>query len=207
MMTDKTTAYLQQCRVRSLAESEDVHMPPRPEEAIDLIRFLQDEGVHPKIVGSVGVLSYLKDADPKTGFRPTVDLDIWVDKVPVKLPKDWEKDKEAVGVDSWTSPSGGTVDFITPGQRFPSGGKTPKDVKANPEFADTDFPIADWVDLVKLKLNSVREKDLADVIALVRAMGRVPSPTELGSLNGDQRDNLDMVKQWFKLRPSGAYGE
>jgi len=203
---DLMAIYLCQCRVKSLAESQDVHVPPSAGEAIQLIRFLKDAGVKPLVIGSVGVLSYL-NVDPTKNFRPTVDLDLWVEKVPRQLPRGWTIDHEAIGVDSWVSPSGGTVDFIVPGQKFPSGGRSPKSINANPDFVDTDFPVADWVDLVKLKLNSVREKDLADVIALVRAMGRVPSPTELGSLNGDQRDNLDLVKKWFQLRPSGQYGE
>jgi hypothetical protein len=73
--------------------------------------------------------------------------------------------------------------------------------------AGTDFPVASLTSILRLKLNSVREKDLADAIALVRAHQRVPSREELGGLNTTQRENYELLCQWFKYRPHGNYGE
>jgi hypothetical protein len=204
---DRISAYLAQCRVVSETEGAETHVPPSKGEVISLIRFLRDQKTRPLVIGGVGVLNYLKGVDPQRGFRPTSDLDLWVDKVPVELPKGWTKDPEAVGVHSWVSPSGGYVDFLTPGHQFPGGEKLTVKVDPDPVTVYTKFPIASWLSILKLKLCSVREKDLADCIALVRAMGKVPGPDELGKLNATQRDNLDLVNQWFKLRPVGNYGE
>jgi hypothetical protein len=69
------------------------------------------------------------------------------------------------------------------------------------------YPVVKWLDLMRLKLNSMRSKDLTDLIALVRKLGKVPTRAELGPLNQTQRENLDMIDQWFKVRPMGGYGE
>jgi hypothetical protein len=198
-------AYLAQCRVVSLHESQETHVPPTAEETIRLIRYLREFGVRPLVIGSVGVLSYL-NVDPKKGFRPTVDLDLWVDRLP-DPPEGWTHDPEAINVSSWISPSGGRVDFLLPNQFLSPGVSTPARLDANAETADTDFPVASWISILKLKLNSVREKDLSDSIALVRSQKRVPTPKELGRLNSTQRENYDLVRQWFQLRPHGNYGE
>lgn len=200
-----TSAYLAQCRVKALSESATVQVPPTSDEVSGLISWLKSKGLKPLIVGSVGVLSYLS-VDPSFGFRPTVDVDIWLDKMPNELPSGWKIDRESVGVPSWVSQSGGHVDFLLPNQDLPSG-RTPARIEPNPDTLDTDFPVASWQSLLKLKLNSYREKDLADSIALVRAVGRVPSAKELKGLNATQADNLRMVKLWLELRPSGKYGE
>jgi len=208
---DRITAYLAQCRVVEESDIENdpdaPHFPPSKDEVVGLVKYLRAQGANPLVVGGVGVLSYLKGVDPRRGFRPTTDLDLWVDFVPKELPSGWAVDRESPGTPSWISPTGGYVDFITPGREFPGGERSPKSIDHDPETFYTEFPVASWLSIFRLKLNSVREKDLADSIALVRSMGRVPAPTELGKLNGTQRENLDLIQQWFKLRPVGNYGE
>lgn len=202
---DVISTYLRQCRVRNtLIESEGVHVPPTPEEVDSLLGYLRDKGVNPAVVGGVGLLHHLGPENAKS-FRPTVDIDLWVNKVP-KPPSGWRQDPEAVGVDSWISPSGGYVDFVTPSHEFEPGNKAPKKIEVD---AGTRFPVGSWKSLMWLKLQSFREKDLADVIALVRKLGRVPAENEFGffgKMTQTQRENLDMVRQWFQLRPTGTYG-
>ena len=203
---ERIAAYLAQCRVVSLHENE-THVPPTGEETTGLIRHLRAAGSNPLVIGSVGVLNYLRHVDPKLGFRPTVDLDLWVDSLPESRPHGWTIDLESIGVPSWVSPSGGHVDFLLPGQDMPSGTKTPSRLDPDPASAGSDFPVASWTSLLKLKLNSVREKDFADSIALVRAQGYVPTPQELGQMTRAQRENYEMLVQWFNIRPHGNYGE
>lgn len=200
-------SYLNQCRVKNrLVESDDAHVPPTAEETKFLIKYLRDLGLKPAIVGSVGILRHLGSVDPKNDFRPTVDLDVWVTKVPAP-PKGWSRDHESIGVESWISPSGGYVDFMTPGHEFPGGTTNPKSIAYDPASAETDYPVAHWLDLLKMKLNSMRSKDLSDSIALIRKMKAIPSTKELGKLTQTQKENLDLVTQWFNLRPIGKYGE
>lgn len=199
--------YLAQCQVRNpLAESKTVHVPPTPDEVKFLIGFLRSQKLNPMIVGSVAILRHL-GPQAASGFRPTVDLDVWVTRVP-EPPQGWRRDPESPGVISWIAPSGGYVDFLTPGHEYAgTGAKNPARLEPDPESAESDFPVAHWKSLLFMKLNSMREKDLADCVSLVRALKRVPSPKELGKLNQTQRENLDLVTQWFKLRPQGKYGE
>jgi len=201
----RVAAYLAQCRVVGLNENESL-MPPTAEETTELIKFLQAAGSNPLVIGSVGVLSHLRSVDPNLGYRPTVDLDLWVTRLPATLPPGWSRDPEAIGVPCWISPSGGRVDFLMPSQALP-GSKTPRALEPDESTAGTDFPVASLTSILRLKLNSVREKDLADAIALVRAHQRVPSREELGGLNTTQRENYELLGQWFKYRPHGNYGE
>jgi len=202
-MMDQLGSYLAQCRVRSpLVEAEDAHYPPSKEETMFLLDYLKKQRLGPAISGSVGLLHHI-GGDVKS-FRPTYDLDIWVNKDPGAPPKGWRKDLESIGVVSWISPTGGYVDFMTPGHEFPGGAKTPRSVGIDTSFG---YPVVRWLDLMRLKLNSMRAKDMTDLIALVRKIGKVPTAGELGSLNRTQRENLDMILQWFKARPIGGYGE
>jgi hypothetical protein len=201
--------YLNQCRVRNpLVEKEiSTHVPPTPEETKKLIAYLRSKDLKPAIVGSVGILRHLGDIDVKKSFRPTVDLDIWVQSVPAP-PPGWTVDPESPGVVSWISPTGGYVDFLTPGHEFAgSDVRNPDKIEIDSDSAMTDYPVGSWKSLLFLKLNSVRDKDLADAMALCRRFGRVPEYRELGHLNQTQRENLDLVRTWYKLRPSGNYGE
>jgi hypothetical protein len=196
--------YLDQCRVvNRLVENEDVHVPPTKEEVHSLLAHLGLHGLKPAIAGSVGILQHLGDIDVN-GFRPTVDVDVWVSKDPGEPMEGWHQDPEAPGVPSWISPSGGYVDFLIGGHEFPSGEKAPSHVDVDTSF---ELPVVSLKHLLAMKLNSMREKDLADCIALVRKIGRVPSKLELGKMNNTQKENLDLVAHWFKLRPHGQWGQ
>jgi hypothetical protein len=192
MMVD---TYLRQCKVQNLlVEDEGVHFPPSPEESKELINFLRQQGLNPAIVGSVGVLRHLKTGQ---GFRPTVDLDIWVSRAPKTILPGWRQDPEAVGVISWISPSGGYVDFLLPNQQVGGEAKTPRTLNIDKASQDTDYPVADILSLLYLKLNSNRPKDMSDTMELVKALGKVPKSEELGKLNRTQTSNLDLADKWF----------
>lgn len=203
-------AYLRQCRVKNrLVESDETHVPPTPEETKELIHYLRGLGLQPAIVGSVGILRHLgNDIDPRRDFRPTFDLDVWINKPQVPAPpRGWRKDTASIGVVSWISPSGGYVDFMLPSHEFPSGAKNPAAIEYDEPSLKTDYPIAHWKVLFKMKLNTMRDKDVADALALCRRLGHVPTVAELGKLNQTQRENLELITTWFKLRPKGKYGE
>ena len=198
--------YLAQCRVRNAAEDVDTHVPPTSEEVEELIVYLREHGINPAIVGSTALLKHLgDDIDIGKDFRPTADLDIFVNKPPPKqLPEGWHRDPEAVGLISWISPSGGYVDFLQGGHEYPGGRKNPSSVSIDTSISE--FPVADVASVFKLKLNSERQKDLLDLVALARRTG-VPPSSALGKLNAQQRENLQMISQWVQYKPSGNYGE
>lgn len=187
--------YLSQCRVKAIHEDDNVSVPPTAEEVALLVDYLERHKASPTIVGSVGVLLQLRARDKKAEFRPTVDVDIWVKRVPPLLPG-WRLDVESIGVTSWISPSGGHVDFLTAGDSLPSGEDVPKVITRDAQLGRGPFPVASMADLLKLKLNSWREKDFADAIALVKANGGLAS-LAMGKLNKVQRDNLDLVIKWL----------
>ena len=198
--------YLGQCRV--VTESEGATgVPPTMAETMDLISFLRKHGSSPLIVGSVGVLHHLKSVDPSFGFRPTADLDVWVRKMPPCLPPNWSVDLESIGVPSWKSPTGGQVDFLLPNSDMPSGSRVPSKLEPDPSTINSPLPMASLNSLLRLKLDSTREKDFADSVALVRACGRMPEAHEFGRLNRNQVENYEMVKRWFEIRPHANYGE
>ena len=200
-------AYLRQCRVRNTLVESDTHVPPTPEETKMLMDYLSDLGLKPAIVGSVGILHHLgPDIDPANDFRPTVDLDVWVPRVPPP-PPGWSRDMESIGTHSWISPSGGYVDFIEAGHAFPDGYVNPSRIEYDQPSLSGPYPVAAALTILKMKLSSLRAKDLSDSIALVRKMGRVPSAGELGKLTSTQKENMEMLQQWFKHRPHGKYGE
>lgn len=204
--SEPVEVYLDQCQVRNtLVENQHVHVPPTPGETKALMAYLDDRNLEAAIVGSVGVLHYVKDTGK---FRPTVDLDVFVHTTTLQLrrlepPAGWKVDLESPGVASWISPTGGYVDFMTAGHIFPGGSRTPDRVTV--DKSSGKYPVAVAADLFKLKLNSMREKDLSDMITLARALGGVPD--DLGPLNQTQKENLDLARQWFKLRPTGGYRE
>lgn len=199
-------SFVKQCRVaNSIAEDTDVSFPPTQPEIKELIAYLRGKNLDPKIVGSVGILHHMKGADIKKKFRPTVDVDLFVNREPGNPPSGWRQDPEAVGVASWISPSGGHVDFMSPGHTFPGGEKFPRAVQTHEPTASSDYPVAHSNELIKLKLNSFRAKDLSDIMALVRHLGHVPTEAELGKLTQTQRDNLGLVRQWYELQPESDY--
>jgi len=202
-------SYLDQCQVRNLlVESEKTtHVPPDSRETRALMDWLKSQGVDAVIVGSVGVLHYVQD--PKN-YRPTVDLDLFVrlsekEMAKIQPPKGWARDKESPGVISWISPSGGYVDFLTAGHVFSDGAKNPKSIEADP--SSKDYPVAKAVELFRMKLKTMRDKDLSDAMSLARAIGGIPTDEELGDLTQTQEENLGLVRQWYNLRPRGKYGE
>lgn len=193
---DVVEAYINQCRVVNLGESNEVQFPPTPDEIDQLIAYLKGQKVNPAVVGGVGVLQHMGSA---SNFRPTTDVDIWVSKVPSIL-KGWRQDPEAVGIPSWISPSGGHVDFVTPGQNFGTEvGRVPRKI----EVDSGRFPVGSWKTIMWLKLNSHREKDLSDVVTLARKLDIFPSTDDFnffGKMNKTQLDNLNLVQHWLKLR-------
>lgn len=197
--------YLAQCRVRTAGE-EGVTVPPSSDEVQELLAYLKDFGVTGVIVGSAAILKHLGDQgelDVSKDFRPTSDLDIFINRsLPKNPPPGWSVDKEAIGVPSWISPTGGYVDFLQAGMEFPGGRKNPS--KIGIDESVSDLPVADVPSIFRLKLNSERNKDLMDIIALARKTG---VPKDLGKLNQQQKENLQMVEQWLKYKPSGNYGE
>jgi len=198
-------AYLSQCTSRGLTESADVTRPPTAEEFLALMGYLAEQGIEATLVGSAAVVHHLRNSPH--GFRPTFDVDIHVNKQLPPLPAGWRKDQTAVGVNSWISPSGGIVDFLTPGHRFPSGEIVPRRV-GRQTASDGNYAVAEINDLIRIKLDSMRDKDLHDVLAMVRHLGYVPSAASLGGrLTDTQQQNLDLVRVWISARPQGRYGE
>jgi hypothetical protein len=191
-MMNRIDGYLLQCQVPNPLVENVAHTPPSPEEVQQLIAYLRSHRVNPVVVGSVGIMHHLTLASHK--FRPTVDLDLFVDKPLPNPPKGWRRDAESPGLTSWISPSGGYVDFMEKDHEFPSGSRNPSSVEVDPN--SKDYPVASPVALLKLKLNSYREKDMSDAVALARAMGGVPDDAAFGKLNQDQKENLEMLRQW-----------
>src|SRR3954462_14926840 len=107
--------YLNQCGVQALCEKSAAQTPPTANEVKLLISYLRGQGVNPVIVGSVRVFHHLRATT--RDYRPTVDLDLFIDKPLPAPPEGWRKDPEA-GIDSWISPSGGYVDFLLRGHQF-----------------------------------------------------------------------------------------
>jgi len=196
------TRYLAQCRVRhSVVEAEGVaKVPPTGAETQQLLAHLRSRGIEAIVVGSVGVLHHLSQSPTGSEFRPTVDLDLFV---PVSqeqlrrtpLPPGWTVDRESLGVVSWISPGGGYVDFMTANHEFADGERTPRRMQRDP--ASTELPVAAPVELFRLKLATMRSRDLSDLHALALARG-LPSDKELGPLTQTQSENLGLLKLWLK---------
>lgn len=202
-------SYLEQCQVRNvLVESEvTTHVPPDSGETKSLLAYLSGLGIDAVIVGSVGVLHHVKD---QKNYRPTVDLDLFVrlgekEMAHIRPPEGWKRDTTAPGVISWVSPKGGYVDFLTAGQAFSDGAVNPLTVEVDP--SSKDYPVAQAVELFRMKLKTMRDKDMSDAMSLARALGGVPTDEELGDLTQTQEENLGLVRQWYKMRPTGRYGE
>lgn len=192
------TRYLSQCQSRNLlAEGDQDHVPPTASETKDLLAYLDSLGIKAAVVGSVGILHYVKG-----DFRPTSDLDLHVKCTFEQFRKvaplqGWSVDRESIGVISWISPGGGYVDFLCAGSRFADGGKVLSTVTV--DKTSRDYPVASAADIFKLKLSSMRSKDLTDLISLARGIGHVPAEEELGHLNQTQRENLELIQQWYSL--------
>lgn len=196
-------SYIAQCRVRSVVEAvigSESHVPPTPEEVEELVAYLRSFGLRPVIVGSAAAFFHFGgDAD---AFRPTVDIDIHVRRSLPEPLDGWRRDPEAPGVESWISPGGGYVDFLVAGEMLPNGITVPLTVQLDPS-SPPGFPVATAADVILMKLNSTREKDLMDAIAMARRHGLPPKTR----LNQQQRENYELVQLWLQARPTGDYGE
>jgi len=217
--------YLTACRIPSLFETlgaGDDYVPAKPpteKELIELLNYLTKAGLKPAVVGSASAFHHLAIAFGKTQgsrgktladlWRPTKDIDIWVSGT-VRLPAPppgWTRDAESVGVDSWFSPSGGMVDFLIGGQQFPSGAVTPDSLNVSSR-SPKGIPVADIFWVIRSKLGTGREKDMADVIDLLYAVKADPDYSK--ELNGfraglgrDQREELDTALLYLDTKRSG----
>lgn len=201
LLGNPVDVYLGICQGRfdSLVEQEtSTHVPPTAQETHDLINYLESKGVEAVIVGSVGVLHYVKD--PK-GFRPTKDLDLFVSLTHQQMrhlapPPEWHVDAESIGVVSWISPHGGYVDFMTANYEIKPGEWTPRKVDLNKDAKN--YPVATALSLFRLKLDTMRARDLADCVDLAKAVG-VPTEEQLSAgghrLTATQVENLDYVRK------------
>lgn len=192
--------YLGQCRVAQSHqyEAQGDTVPPSADEVQELVTYLRERNLDPLITGSAAVLKHLgPDIDSRRDFRPTKDLDIFVKgKLPQAPPPGWTQDRSAIGVVSWLSPSGGSVDFLEAGHEFPSGVKMPRRLSPDSETHGTSYPVVGFEDLVKTKLDSDRPKDLTDLLLLIKQRG---IPEHLGGLNRRQKDNLDLAQKWLSF--------
>lgn len=175
--------HLQRCR----SAQTETGAPPAYEEVRYLLQYLQNHGLSPVLVGSSAIAAHMaRDPDPQE-FRVTSDLAIAIGGKLPDPPEGWKWDMNAPGIPSWISPSGGTVDFLRRGDQIPDGPRIPKDIEQDTE--SNTVPIAAVKSIFKMKLDSYREKDLMDLVALARKTG-IP---ELTGLNRQQRENLDYI--------------
>lgn len=200
---------------KSRFNGKNTKFPPTGEEIEKLISFLTEKGLNPVIVGSLAVVKHLKltcieiesnlfppteqvefsFSSPSDSFRTTQDVDVHVNKSLPSPLEGWRRDMESIGVTSWISPSGGFVDFLISGDRLPGGSITVKTVNKDPESINTGWPIADIASIFLLKLNSPRNKDLFDLVALACKVG-IPKLTD--RLNQQQTENLETIKMWLQ---------
>src|SRR5262249_36510929 len=125
----------------------------------------------------------------------------FVSKEPSLPPLGWKQDKNSKEL-SWISPSGGYVDFVISGKTRKDGSKNMEKVGKDPESAAMGCPVADLQTVFVMKLNSDRGKDISDLLSLARRVG-IPNNLEKEELNSTQVKNLELVKQWVKLRLRG----
>lgn len=181
---------------------ESQHVPPSVKELENLIQYLQSKGVNPIIVGSLAIAHHLKVTKEKVdkSFRATEDLDLFVSTNLPSPPFGWKRDQKSIGLISWISPSGGYVDFLVAGHRFPDNHINPQKLGVDKDSMEAGCPVADIAALFQLKLNSYRTKDLTDLVALAREVG-IPKELRLLRLNQTQKDNLQLVDLWINTRP------
>ena len=195
----KVGTFLTACRKPNRLASGSV--PPEAAEVKILLQYLTNTGNKPVIVGATALLRHLEMTDQQVAkeFRPTTDIDIFIHGQVPSPPPGWSVDPEAIGVISWVSPSGGLVDLLQPEHEFPSGPFLPKAVDADPVSVESGFPVAALPDLVRMKLNSERPKDLTDLLTIAQ-QGTFPSKMEIGLLNSRQQENLSFVQQWLAAK-------
>lgn len=190
------STYLKQSRSKMVGQP---HRPPTDGELESLITYLQEKGLDPIIVGSIALIKHLKPTFKEIedgSVRLTQDIDLFVSAALPNPPMGWRHDMGSIGVQSWIAPSGGYVDFLVAGHSFPDSTKNPKKIDKDAESEKMGCPVADIVSLYVLKLNSFREKDLLDLIALARKVG-IPKELSQRPLNNTQKDNLSILKLWL----------
>ena len=199
--------YLAQCRVPSFRTGklvdhllgDDTHVPPTADEIRELVAHLSGIGIRAVLVGSAAIFHHMGGS--AHDFRPTVDVDLFVSKDPGEPPEGWSRDLEAVGLKSWISPSGGLVDFLIARHELPGGIHVPSSVASS---SSDGIPVASTTDILLMKLNSMREKDLLDAVAFARKVG-LPPKDKL-RMNKTQAENYDLVRLWIQSRPQANYG-
>lgn len=191
--------YLSQCQKRNpfVEEERYTNIPPTSKELEQLISYLSEKDVDPVIIGSIAVIKHLKltteDIHART-FRPTQELDLLISKKLPDPPPGWHCNEEIREISSWISPTGGYVEFLMAQDMLPKNDKIEKD----PESIAMGCPVADLLTLFKLKLNSSREKDLADLMSLARRVG-IPQEVDKHLWNDIQMKNLELLRLWAKL--------
>ena len=170
-------------------------VPPTVDEVRFLMNHLESANIRNGLCGSTAVYTYLTEA--LADFRPTLDIDVFTSREPGRPPEGWRINREAVGVTSWIAPSGGVVDFLVAGSMLPNGTTVPRNIKVV-AYPDSEFRVVALDDLVRLKLNSTRDKDLQDVIRLARSCR---SCLSVAKLNEQQRENLQLVQLWLDSKP------
>jgi hypothetical protein len=219
-MPDRIDEYLTVCRSQSVME--EIHQfkpekPPSADELRALIAYLTKNGLRPVVAGSASAFHHLALAFGSSGggkslanlWRPTKDVDLWVTgtkRLPVP-PTGWSRDPEAVGTDSWISPSGGVVDFIIGGTPFPSGVTAQHDVTISGNSLP-GIPVADIFWIIRSKLGTSRMKDLSDIIDLLHAIKANPKyaaelPAFRSALSSDEREELDSAQVFVDLKRTG----
>ena len=89
------------------------------------------------------------------------------------------------------------MDFLMAGHMFPCGRKNPQKIDKDPKSEAMQCPVADIASLFLLKLNSMREKDLTDLVELAQKVG-IPKTLKNQSLNEVQKENLQLVRLWIE---------
>lgn len=178
------------------------HKPPSEKELLDLIAYLQDKGLDPIIVGSVAIVKHLKlssSTDHKNQFRITQDIDLYVNTSLPDLPRGWRRDIQSLGIISWISPSGGYVDFLEYGHKFPGSGQISVHVQKDTDSESVGLPLADLSSIFRLKLQSDRERDFADLLLLARKLG-IPKDVERETKDGEALEKLAFIKKWLRFQ-------
>lgn len=201
----KIDTYLKHCR--SDIEKGKQHIPPTTREIDNLISYLNEKDLNPIIVGSLAIVQHLNfslQELEREDFRPTEDIDIFVSSLPHAPPSGWRRDYQSIGVISWISPSGGYVDFLEAGQKFPDSQKNLTKVKKDPNSENMGLPTADLSSLFQLKLNSSRVKDIQDLIFLSERVG-IPDEIEKKNLNELQKENLAFIRLWLENKKQSKH--
>ena len=176
----------------------NTHYPPNEREIQSLIDYLKENGLDPILVGSMALVKHLKPSREEmlNENLMTKDIDVFITSSPPNPPAGWRRDRQSLGVISWISPSGGYVDFLEANHYYPDGNRNPTQIGKDLESEKIGCPIADLVSVFLMKLNSHREKDLFDLVRLVKKVG-IPKELKRQPLNRAQKDTLSLIELWI----------